>query len=194
MPVRCAVPIKAGARTSNVVLDGKITTPNEWPDQLAVDLKLLKGHKGPEEITGRVWLQNDDQWLYVLIRAPHSKEKSPKDWGWVAYFSGWSNKSRDPSWEFSDHGAVCMTNETFDGWGWNEQSWKDDTKATPPGQNNVEGAATNDGTYSWFEFRKALNSKDGRDWTFEKGQTIGNPNAPQEGPLFQFSLTLIFFE
>jgi hypothetical protein len=40
------------------------------------------------------------------------------------------------------------------------------------GFNNVEGAPTFDGTYYWFEFRKALDSGDaaGHDWSAAPGQ------------------------
>ena len=59
----------------------------------------------------------------------------------------------------------------WDGYG-DGANWFTDTAASPPGENNVEGTATHDGTSYWFEFRKRLNSGDGYDWSWASGQTI----------------------
>jgi hypothetical protein len=69
-------------------------------------------------------------------------------------------------------GFVRYNNWTFDAYGWDEVLWYDDTAAEPPGENNVEGAASHDGAHYWFEFRKELDSGDGYDWSFTPGQIV----------------------
>jgi hypothetical protein len=74
----------------------------------------------------------------------------------------------------SDYGGIGLDGITFDGNGWNNEKWIDDTLTSPPGENNVEGGASGDATYRWFEFKKALNSGDGNDWDWAPGQTVGS--------------------
>ncbi|MGB6680871.1 MAG: post-COAP-1 domain-containing protein, partial [Candidatus Bathyarchaeia archaeon] len=58
--------------------------------------------------------------------------------------------------------------------------WSLDTDAG--GQNNVEAAASHDGTYYWFEYRKELDSGDGYDWALTPGETYGEtPNFMSTG-------------
>ncbi|MBN1219629.1 MAG: hypothetical protein JXM69_11920 [Anaerolineae bacterium] len=56
--------------------------------------------------------------------------------------------------------------------GWDDERWYEDTQASPPGESNVAGAMSEDGTYVWFEFRKALNSGDDYDWSWRAGDTV----------------------
>ena len=57
--------------------------------------------------------------------------------------------------------------------------WYSDIDAE--GEINVEGKATHDGTYYWFELRKELSSIDGYDWFFKPGETYGLRNWETEG-------------
>jgi hypothetical protein len=80
-------------------------------------------------------------------------------------------------WEHSDGNVVDQDGYTRDLYGWDEKMFYDDTLASPAGQNNVEGAASRDATYSWFEFRKALDSGDGYDWSWAPGETQGDEGS-----------------
>lgn len=68
----------------------------------------------------------------------------------------------------------------FDLYGWTGGEWFFDTEGGC--QNNVEGAASYDGWYYRFEFRKMLDQGDGVDWILNPGELVGNPNAPTEDP------------
>jgi len=49
-----------------------------------------------------------------------------------------------------------------------------DTQVSPPGENNVSGGASYDGTYYWFEFGKPLNTGDRYDLVLMPGQIYTN--------------------
>ncbi len=144
--------------TNPVTLDGAITRPTEWSEVSPRDLNLSA------TITARFWIKNDAAWLYILERVPWpSGDTDLGDLAQINYF--WDG--------FSDMGIVTAGNATTDAYGFNGTTWFIDILASPPGQNNVQGAATHDGTHYWFEYRKALNSLDGRDWILLPGNTYG---------------------
>jgi hypothetical protein len=154
--------------TNQVKLDGRISTAQEWSDAICLDLVLADRHTGPATLSSRWWVKNDAWWLYLLARVPATA--SLGDGAYIEYFWPHPYTGR---WKHSDLGYIGLDSVTFDGYGWNESEWSDDTKASPPGKNNVEGAASSDTFYRWFEFRKALFSGDGYDWSWVSGQTVG---------------------
>ena len=151
----------------SVLLDGGISTAQEWSDADCYDLVMGEPNKaGFTTITTRWWVKNDSRWLYLLARLP----AGAGDMAWIEYFWPPPFTGR---WEHSDKGSVGVDGEVFDSYGWNETEWSDDTKASPPGKNDVQGSATRDTTYAWFEFRKALSSRDGYDWDWPARGTVG---------------------
>ncbi len=152
-----------------VALDGRMTSASEWVEATPVDLTLLKWHTGPQSVNSRWWVKNDAQWLYLLCRIEWPAEDVDiNDGGQIDYF--WPSGSCCP-WEQSDLGYAGLGGDTVDLYGWDESSWSRDTDAG--GTNDVEGTGSHDGTHYWFEFRKRLDSRDGFDWSFQPGQTVG---------------------
>ena len=158
-----AVTIASAWLSNEGVLDGKMTTEQEWSDATSLSLDLLEKDVGPATVSSQWWLKNDGEWLYLLARVPAAELEA---WGaYVDYF--WSEHS-DISWVDQGGGA-------WDAHAYNpdDGTWTSDTDAASPGTNDVEGAATQDGSTYWFEFRKALNSGDGYDWSLAPGDTFG---------------------
>jgi hypothetical protein len=154
-----------------VIFDGKISTAEEWSDTSPVELVFTE-MGGSGTVNARVWMKNDDSWLYMLYRVEWpAVDTDPLDLVWIDYFWDWV-ETPYPHWEHSDAGSIRYDNYTFDRYGWDETNWYEDTEAIPPGENNVEGAATHDGGYYWFEFKKLLDSGDGYDFAFSPGQFI----------------------
>jgi hypothetical protein len=145
---------------TEIILDGKITTAQEWSDAVCLDLTMDQPRVGPATLSSRWWFKNDGQWLYLLVRVP--TVASFGDTAYIDYF-----------WEHSDLGGIDLDGHSFDSYGYNDPNWSDDILALPPGENNVKGGASGDTTYRWFEFKKALNSGDGYDWNWAPGQTAG---------------------
>ena len=157
-----AVTIESTWLSSEVVLDGRMTTKGEWSDATSLSLDLLEKDVGPATVSTQWWLKNDGEWLYLLVSVPVSELEA---WGvYVDYF--WAEQS-DISWV--DRGA------TWDAHAYNpdDGTWTGDTDAASPGTNDVEGAVTQEGDTYWFEFRKALDSGDGYDWSIAPGDTLG---------------------
>jgi hypothetical protein len=150
-----------------VTLDGQISSANEWSDTDFADMDWGLWHPPtPPYINARVWAKNDDTWLYLLYRVEWpSTDTDAFDAGQIARY--WGNYG--PPWDYSDLGLFAFGGGFWDAYGWDEYQFYSDTDAG--GENNVEGAATHDGTYYWFEFRKELNSGDGYDWTLGPGDT-----------------------
>jgi len=167
------VPFTSYLVRNPVTLDGRMTTPDEWSDTIPRDLTFGAG-SSLKKVPAELWIKNDGTWLYVMerVRSPGGAPgRDNWDSGSIGYYwDSWGPPSH--RWQHSDLGGVNFDGSTFDLYGWDEVQWYDDTSATP-GQNNVQGAATYDGTYYWFEFRKPLKSGDGYDWTFEPGATYG---------------------
>jgi len=163
------VPVRSGWLQHAVTLDGVITDAAEWAEATAVEMPLWAWHLGPQRITGRWWLQNDNQWLYLLCRVPWpGDDLAANDASYIDFF--WPPGSCCP-WEHSDMGFVRYDGQAGDLHGWNESQWLADLDSG--GTNDVEGAASYDGTYYWFEYRKRLNCGDGFDWAWNPGQTVG---------------------
>ena len=169
--------VESGWLSFYVTFDGKMTTEEEWSDTVPADLNLTEWYVGPGtlaegDIPATIWMKNDDTWLYMLYRVEWPEvDIDLSDGGFIEYFWNWIGTNGD-LWEHSDLGYIAFNNATSDAYGWNETTWFDDSEALPPGENNVQGAATHDGTYYWFEFRKKLESGDGYDWSFKPGQNI----------------------
>jgi len=152
--------------SNDIILDGKITTTQEWADAICLDLTMDQPRETPATLLSRWWFKNDAQWLYLLVRV--SAVASFGDSAFINYF--WPSCC---PWGHSDYSGFGLDGISFDGYGWNDATWSDDTLASPAGQNNVKGGASGDTAYRWFEFKKALNSGDGHDWDWALGQTLG---------------------
>jgi hypothetical protein len=166
-----AVTIASAWLSSEVLLDGKMTTEQEWSDATSLSLDLLEKDVGPATVSSQWWLKNDGEWLYLLARVPASELEA---WGaYVDYF--WSEQS-DISWV--DRGGAPWDAHAYNP---DDGTWTSDPDAASPGTNDVEGAATLEDSSYWFEFRKALNSGDGYDWSLAPGDTFG---TGQTGTLY----------
>lgn len=153
-----------------MTLDGKITSSTEWSDSGYTDVELGQGDPvEPPYINARVWAMNDGEWLYLFYRIRWPAAEVDDDS--VAIYGYWG--PYENPWFYFDAGSLGYTGWPWDTYRHNESEQHDDTLATPPGETNVEGAATHDGTYYWFEFRKELSSGDGYDWDLEPGRTYG---------------------
>ncbi|MEZ4868081.1 MAG: LamG-like jellyroll fold domain-containing protein [Caldilineaceae bacterium] len=152
--------IQSQWRTNEVTLDGRITNIDEWVDAGCFDLPMFKEKSGPVRIHSRWWFKNDGDWLYLLARVPKAEIEALGVY--IGYFWPYPYEG---TWDYSDVGWLDKDNNTWDGYGWDETQFYGDTEVSPPGENNVEGAASTSPSYYWFEFRKALNSSDGRDWS-----------------------------
>jgi len=161
------VPFTSYYLKSSVTLDGQITSTTEWSDAVPQNLTLPEWGNGAAAVSAKCWMKNDLNWLYILERVTWSGPTSAKSDSDISYYWDWWNGV----WPHSDMGGVNFDGTTFDMYGWDETTWYNDPV------NNVQGKATYDGTYYWFEFKKPLNSGDGYDWTFVPGETYG-PNPP----------------
>jgi hypothetical protein len=164
--------------TNPVTLDGQITTSEEWAETNAYDISLNRACCWPNKqvienaAVMTVWFKNDDTWLYMLYKiAWPSSDIDSNDSANIALFTA----PYGPPWADSDHGSVSIGGQTWDAYGWNDTQWYTDTDAG--GQNDVEGAASHDGAFYWFEFRKKLDSGDGYDWTLQPPQVVPNSNG-----------------
>ena len=161
--------IKSPWLRNEVTFDGEMTTAQEWSDAVCLDLTLVEKLEGPATISSRWWVKNDAQWLYLLARVPVAELEAYG--AFIDYF--WPYPFVD-QWEHSDEGWVDQDDDVQDFYEWDGESWDEDILASPPGENNVEGGASKDATYYWFEFRKTLSSGDGYDWSWAPGETVGN--------------------
>lgn len=169
-----ALPNLVSAPLQNaVILDGIISSPSEWADAAPITVSLGLGvPPGPPYVPAEIWSKHDSAWVYFLFRITWpSNETDKSDTGRVEYF--WSKSGT----QYSDLGSVSYANETHDGYGCCHDGMLFYMDTDAGGKNNVEGAATHDGTHYWFEFRKALNSGDGYDWTLVAGHTYGWQNG-----------------
>jgi outer membrane protein assembly factor BamD (BamD/ComL family) len=160
----------------NVEPDGAMTGAEEWSDAICLNMTLKEPSwtGGEAEISSRWWLKNDDRWLYLSARVPVAALKdgaSASKYGAFIYYF-WPEWSEVSGWPHSDAGSVNQDGDTTDSYGWDDERWYNDVEASPRGENNVEGALSEDTNYLWFEFRKALDSRDGYDWSWSRGQKI----------------------
>jgi len=186
--------ILISSRLSNpVTLDGKITSSEEWADTDAYEVSLDKAWGWPDkqveenaaEMTVR--FKNDDVWLYMLYKIAWSaSDIDSNDGGAIALFTG----PYGPPWAESDYSYLSFGEGTWDAYGWDDSQWYTDTDAG--GQNDVEGAASHDGTYYWFEFRKKLNSGDGYDWALTPPQIVGDGDSNLLVSAYDDSLVIVY--
>jgi branched-chain amino acid transport system substrate-binding protein len=187
---------------SNIVtLDGTMTNTTEWSDAVCLDLTLQEPDYtlGEEKIQSRWWLKNDDTWLYLLVRVPtvELKEGMTEPFYLAAidhFWPEWS-EATDWQWPYSDGGSVDNDNVAYDVYGWDGSNWYMDIEASPPGEHNVEGALSEDETYVWFEFRKALDSGDEYDWSWPPGRVVDEGSTivgvlGKAGTWFEINLVL----
>lgn len=167
-----------------VMLDGRISTVDEWSESIPFRVPLNREwgwpdkQMEPSDKTLTIRLKNDDEWLYLLYQIPWSRDDV--DHGDVAAISLFEGPM-DPLWTKSDYSGVSFGNYPCDLFGWDEYRWYWDTGPSPPGQNNVDGAATHDGESYWFEFKKMLDSGDGRDWSLIPGEMASRPEIDDLG-------------
>jgi CSLREA domain-containing protein len=166
-----------------VTLDGEITSPEEWADTVAFDISLDKAWGWPDKqtepsdktVTAR--FKNDGEWIYILYQLPWlASDTDPDDGASIALFCF----GGCGSWDVNDTSVVGFDDATGDAYGWTGSQWTSDIDSG--GANDVEGAASHDGTSYWYEFRKRLDSGDGYDWILDPPQLVGHPNAPQVSP------------
>jgi parallel beta-helix repeat protein len=172
--------VVSGWLIHDVILDGEISSSDEWDDTASYIIPLDRAWGWPEKQVERrvksmtVRFKNDDEWLYLLYQVPWpAAEVDIYDNGNIELFIG----PHGPPWTESDYSGWAYGNYPLDLYGWDESSWTWDTDAIPPGVINVEGSASHDGEYYWFEFRKKLDSGDGTDWSLKPGDLVGDPNA-----------------
>jgi hypothetical protein len=164
--VRLDIPFTANA----VTIDGEVS-PVEWDQALCIDLRVYEwgDRQNGEMFKARWQLQYDQLFIYYLVRVP--KEIQVKGTA-MAYF--WPKY--DGTWPHSDGFFVDTTGFYQDHSNWDESDWHKDETLSPPGSVDVVASVTEDDAFYWFEIRKALDSRDGYDWSLEPGDIIGkNP-------------------
>jgi len=157
--------IVSGWMTQPVVLDGRITTPGEWSDTIPVYLVLSHSVAGAMRDKTRVWIKNDLTYFYVLVSVP------------------WPANDIDAADHFAmefrvdlkdDSISIHANNALSDGQTDETGKWSEDTKRIPPGTTDIEGRASYDGVFYWFEFRRKFNTIDRCDVVLVPGQSYRN--------------------
>jgi hypothetical protein len=173
--------LKSNWLHNSVVLDGKITSSAEWSDTASTDAELGMGDPvGPPFVSARIWVKNDGEWLYLLFKVPWlSSDVDVDDAMGISFYWG----PFENPWLHFDASLLEFSGYPSDTYRYNcTGDMIADTDYAPPGQNNLEGFATHDGTHYWFEMRKALSSGDGYDWSLETGRTYGlRDRSPDSG-------------
>jgi hypothetical protein len=164
-------PVQSPFISHSLIIDGEITSPEEWADAPCVDFRLHYGNDvtNPNFQRARWWIQNDGQDIFFLVRV--SKEL----WVWGVFVNYWWPEYTG-SWAHSDGVYAEIDGYILDHGLWDETQWREDKDLDPPGTVDLEANSTADGEFYWFEIRRALNSGDEYDWVWEPGQTYGaNP-------------------
>ena len=158
------------------IIDGEVS-PGEWDQAMCINLRLYEwGDRQNGEILRARWqLQYDRQFIYYLIRVPKQTRVNGTA---MAYF--WP--IYDGTWPHSDGFFVDTTGYYQDHSNWDESNWYKDETLSPPGSIDVEAAVREDEEFYWFEIKKALDSRDGYDWSLDVGDVIGN--NPKDTLLF----------
>ncbi len=157
--------------TRAVLVDGVISSENEWANAICVDIRHYEWGdlQNGKALDATWWVQNDEDFIYYLVRVTND---TPIDGVAVDYF--WPEYTG--TWAHSDGVYVNISGFYQDLANWDESKWYNDSQLTPPGSMNVVAAASSDNSYYWFEIKKALNSGDRYDWAVAPGQVIGyNP-------------------
>lgn len=187
--------IQAPLLTQKVILDGRMSGTEEWSDVPGLNLSLSCSGKRCSQAPVRqvqsiIWIKHDGKNIYFLYRLDWPKERiDPAFAGEAAVEYGWNSRGLpglpiNGMWSFYDSSYCGATYDENKKTVVPAQSWSDDwydmgavsledEKWSPPGRNDVQGIVTHDGEHFWFEFRKPLNSGDGRDWNFTAGNTYG---------------------
>ncbi|MCW4048486.1 MAG: hypothetical protein NWE89_01990 [Candidatus Bathyarchaeota archaeon] len=171
-----------------IKIDGEITNTTEWADATAYKIILgLNQGKSPPYLESWIWTKNDNDNLYLLIRVEYIFKITPDVEDPFLVYYLWS---QDPStaWDTSDAAKIHQMGSPTDLCLYDGTDWVDDTFATPPGTNNVNGLGYYDSIFYWFEATKSLNLGDGRDWSLAPGDTIGLGNTPQNSDLLYMGL------
>ena len=185
--------IQAPLLTQSVRLDGRLSGTEEWSDVPGTSLSISCGNKlcsqagyrSIRNVQAIVWIKHDGKWLYFLYRVDWPKANlTTHDEATIRY--SWNTGGENAG--IPVNGKWLYVDELFVGGGYDEDKkvvnptwvytsdvfgYRDDTEWSPPGRNDVQGIATYDGEHYWYEFRKPLNSGDGRDWNFTVGRTYG---------------------
>ncbi len=164
-------PVRSPYISHSIIIDGKITSQEEWSNAPCVDYRLHYGINvtNPNFQRARWWVQNNAEDIFFLVRVP--KEHLPRG----VYVNYWWPQYTG-TWEHSDGVYAKINDEIFDHGQWDEMQWQYDTDLDPPGTVDIEARSTEDDEFYWFELKRALNSGDSYDWVFELGKTYGaNP-------------------
>lgn len=178
--VQCAIdsgapadyyPVESAFLSQAVVVDGRISSADEWSDATCVDFRMHYSINAtnPDFQRVRWWVKNDRQDLYFLVRIPAelAARGAFVDYFWPEYTGSWAH---------SDGVYVNVDGEVFDHGQWDEMQWHEDEDLEPPGAINVEAANSREDDFYWFEIKRPLQSGDGNDWSLAPGQTVGgNP-------------------
>jgi KaiC/GvpD/RAD55 family RecA-like ATPase len=178
IPDAAAAPtnIQVPLLTSKVTLDGRITQSDEWADTQVTRLSALCRYgcsKAPVKVVElSVQAKHDDRWIYFLYKVDWSQAFfSADDHVGIEYY--WSQNGYPP-WKGGDLVEASANGQAIDSYYVPEQApniFVQDVKGG--GQNNVVGKAGYNGTTYIFEFRRSLNSGDGKDPVFAAGRTFG---------------------
>jgi len=176
-PVNAQPPMASAWVTQPVSLDGRMTTAEEWSDAIPVDL-TFSNRLQPElrrHLSVRVWIKNDQRWIFLLASVKWPANDIDRRDRFRLYLYSGSTKVNGT---IQDASEVYFDGSTYDGYGVLRlgQGWfySDDDKMSPPGENNVKGAASYNGTHYWFELGKTLNTGDRYDFSLVPGQTYAN--------------------
>jgi len=172
VPVRAQPSVFGGWMTQPVTLDGQITTAKEWSEAVPVDL-ALRNTPGVT-IPVRIWIKNDLKWIFILaaVKWP-ANDIDRRDYFKIIILSGPNRPGT-----IADEFRVSFGGDTADSYRVLREGGADDLnediRMSPPGENNVRGGASYNGTHYWFEFGKPLNTGDRYDLVLMPGQTYTN--------------------
>jgi len=171
------VPVTSSWKENPITLDASITDPDEWSEAITHVVPLNRAWGWPDkqmidsDKVMMVRFINDADYLYALYKVywPATLEDDIEGAN-IALFMG----PYGPPWAESDSAWISIEGNTGDRYGWDESSWQIDEN--DGGTCDMEGSASYDGTYYWFEFRRPLDSGDDFDWSLSQGELIGEPS------------------
>ena len=171
-----------------VTVDGGETTTQEWSDANTYIITLgLNQGTSPPYLRTKIWVKNDQENLYLLMKIAYL-DKIPGDTEDQAYLYYLWPTIAGTDWDRSDAAWLYQLGPPKDLTNYNGDTWQQDTSATPPGENNVQGIGCHDATFYWFELARPLHSGDQWDWSVAPGDTVGRGNMEQTGDLLYIGL------
>ena len=188
IPANCETPtVTSNWLESQIVIDGQITSYDEWSDTTTLDIQMGIGEPvGPPYIQMRVLAKNDNEWVYFMCSVPWSSDEVDYDDG-VEISYGWGPP--DDLFQHYDSSFIGVDSYLWDAYMFNDEEQISDTQYTPAGELSIEGSAQYNGTHYVFEFRKQLSSNDGYDWHLEPGKLYGLMNGvPETGGVLAIEL------